>query len=119
MGQRPYAEGVGDDADLALSESDVEMVERIRQKVDRLVIIIVSGRPLIITDYLDDWDGIVAAWLPGTEAQGIADVLFGDYPFVGRLPYTWPRSADQLPQGDLDQDAALFPLGYGLTTDAE
>jgi len=119
VGERPYAEGVGDDPDLALAESDVEMVERIRQKVDRLVVIIISGRPLIVTDYLDDWDGLIAAWLPGTEAQGIADVLFGDYPFVGQLPYTWPRSADQLPQGTLDQEAALYPLGYGLTTEAE
>jgi beta-glucosidase len=119
VGERPYAEGRGDDADLALAQSDVKMLERIRQKVDRLVVIIISGRPLIVTDYLDDWDGLVAAWLPGTEAQGIADVLFGDYPFVGQLPYTWPRSADQLPQGTLNQDAALFPLGYGLTTAAE
>lgn len=119
VGERPYAEGLGDDSTLALAETDVQMLERIRQKVDRLVVIVISGRPLIVTDYLDDWDGLVAAWLPGTEAQGITDVLFGEYPFVGRLPYTWPRSADQLPQGALDQDAALFPLGYGLTTGEE
>ncbi|MGD1992048.1 MAG: glycoside hydrolase family 3 protein [Anaerolineae bacterium] len=115
VGEDPYAEGIGDDSNLALSETDVEMLERIREKVDRLVVIIISGRPLIVTDYLEEWDGLVAAWLPGTEAQGITDVLFGDYPFVGKLPYTWPRSADQLPQGALDQEQALFPLGYGLT----
>jgi beta-glucosidase len=119
VGERPYAEGVGDDPELALSEADVRMLERIREKVDQLVVILITGRPLIITDYLDSWDGVVVAWLPGTEAQGITDVLFGDYPFVGRLPYTWPRSVDQLPQGALDQDAALFPLGYGLTTSVE
>jgi beta-glucosidase len=115
VGEDPYAEGIGDDANLALVENEVAMLERIRGKVDQLVVIIISGRPLIITDYWEDWDGLIAAWLPGTEAQGIADVVFGDYPFVGRLPYTWPRSADQLPQGALDQDQALFPLGYGLT----
>jgi beta-glucosidase len=115
VGEDPYAEGVGDDANLALSDSDVEMLERIRAKVDRLVVILLAGRPMIVTDYVGDWDGFVMAWLPGTEAQGIADVLFGDYPFVGRLPFTWPRSADQLPQGTLDQNEALFPLGYGLT----
>ncbi len=117
VGERPYAEGVGDDPDLALSDVDVEMLERIREKVERLVVILITGRPLIITAYLDTWDGLVVAWLPGTEAQGIADVLFGDYPFVGQLPYTWPASVDQLPQGALNQDAALFPLGYGLATD--
>lgn len=115
VGERPYTEGQGDDWNLALAETDVKMLARIREKVDRLVVILVAGRPMIVTDYLDDWDGFVMAWLPGTEAQGVADVLFGDYPFVGRLPYTWPRSADQLPQGALDQDEALFPLGYGLT----
>ncbi len=119
VGERPYAEGLGDSRDLALPQVDVEMLERIREKVDRLVVILITGRPLIITPYLDAWDGLVVAWLPGTEAQGTTDVLFGDYPFVGRLPYTWPRSADQLPQGSLDQDAALFPLGYGLTADVE
>ncbi len=119
VGERPYAEGLGDDPDLALSDVDVDMLERIRQKVDRLVVVVIAGRPLIITDHVDDWDALVIAWLPGTEAHGITDVLFGDYPFVGQLPYTWPRSADQLPQGGLSEDAALFPLGYGLTTDGE
>jgi beta-glucosidase len=119
VGERPYAEGMGDDSNLALAEHDLEMLERIRGKVDRLVVIMLSGRPMIVTDYLEDWDGLVAAWLPGTEAQGIADVLFGDYAFVGKLPYTWPRSADQLPQGALDPDEALFPLGFGLTAGGE
>jgi beta-glucosidase len=117
VGEQPYAEFEGDDADLALTDNEIEMLARIREKVDTLVVIMIAGRPMIVSDYLGDWEGFVMAWLPGTEAQGIADVLFGDYPFVGRLPYTWPRSADQLPQGAMDQDEALFPLGYGITTE--
>jgi beta-glucosidase len=63
----------------------------------------------------------VAAWLPGTEGAGIADVLFGDYPFTGKLSYSWPRSDEQLPininnsEDKIGCDAPLFPFGYGLT----
>jgi beta-glucosidase len=65
-------------------------------------------------------DALVAAWLPGTEGQGIADVLFGDVPFTGKLPYTWPRSSEQLPFDfkNLPKEgcgAPLFPFGYGLS----
>lgn len=74
----------------------------------------------MITDDLKDWDAVVVAWLPGTEGQGIADVLFGDYNFVGKLPITWPKSLDQLPINDGDEDYdPLFPYGYGLTMDLE
>lgn len=119
IGERPYAEGVGDDGDLAIPTEDLAMLERLRPLVNHLVVIIISGRPVIITEYLDDWDAAVAAWLPGTEGAGVADMLFGDYPFTGMLPYTWPRSVDQLPfnfanlptSGD---NAPLFPFGYGL-----
>jgi beta-glucosidase len=112
VGERPYAEGVGDSDDLTLSAADQEMLGRMRARCGRLVVVILSGRPLIVMDGLDDWDALVAAWLPGTEGQGVADVLFGDRPFTGRLSYTWPRSMDQLPIGPGDEP--LFPLGYGL-----
>jgi beta-glucosidase len=78
---------------------------------------------LIITEHLSFVDAWVAAWLPGTEGEGISDVLFGDYPFIGKLPYTWPRSNDQLPinkynsVGKIGCDAPLFPFGYGLGED--
>jgi beta-glucosidase len=78
--------------------------------------ILISGRPLLITDQLPQIDAFVAAWLPGTEGQGIADVLFGDYPFTGKLPYTWPRSPEQLPINSnmSSETEPLFPFGYGL-----
>jgi len=121
VGEQPYAEGKGDASDLSLSNSDVDLIYRVRDRVDKLVVILVSGRPMILDDVLDESDAFVAAWLPGTEGEGVADVLFGDQPFKGKLPYTWPRSMDQLPfdfnnlptTGDA---APLFPFGYGLTT---
>jgi beta-glucosidase len=120
VGEMPYAEGLGDKADLSLSETDVQTIDNVRPLVDKLIVVIISGRPLVITDQLATADAWVAAWLPGTEGEGISDVLFGDYPFVGKLPYTWPRSNEQLPinvnnvAGRTGCDAPLFPFGYGL-----
>ncbi len=120
VGEKPYAEGVGDASDLRLTAGDVKVIERVRPQVDKLIVILLSGRPLIITEQYPLADAWVAAWLPGTEATGIADVLFGDYPFTGKLPYTWPRSNEQLPLnihnlGDRQGcDGPLFPYGYGL-----
>jgi len=120
VGEMPYAEGVGDTADLSLSNTDIQTIGNVRPLVDKLIVVIISGRPMVITDQLATADAWVAAWLPGTEGEGISDVLFGDYPFVGKLPYTWPRSNDQLPininnaAGLTGCDAPLFPFGYGL-----
>jgi beta-glucosidase len=120
VGETPYAEGVGDKADLRLSPDDAAMIDRMRAKVDKLIVVILSGRPLVITDQYLTADAWVAAWLPGSEADAVAGVLFGDYPFTGRLPYTWPRSNAQLPinknndAGLTGCSAPLFPYGYGL-----
>ena len=78
---------------------------------------LISGRPVVIQPFLGAMDALVAVWLPGTEGQGITDVLFGDYGFTGKLPRTWFKSVDQLPMnyGDKNYDP-LFPLGFGLTT---
>ena len=119
IGEQPYAEGRGDKEDLSLAPAEVQMTERMRDKCSKLVVVLISGRPMIVTEPLKQWDAFVAAWLPGTEGQGVADVLFGDRPFTGKLPYTWPRSNDQLPfdfknLGSGDQ-GPLFLYGYGLT----
>jgi beta-glucosidase len=116
VGEEPYAEGQGDSEDLSLSVADKRMLKRLPDKCDKLVVLLISGRPLIVTDYLDGWDAFVAAWLPGTEGQGVADAIFGDQPFSGKLPYTWPRSVDQLPLSALEEsgEEPLFPFGYGL-----
>lgn len=120
VGEMPYAEGMGDRADLSLYRVDQLVLEALRPKVDKLIVVILSGRPLVITDQYQSAQAWVAAWLPGSEGAGVADVLFGDYPFTGTLPYTWPRSNDQLPlnlnnsAGRSGCAAPLFPFGYGL-----
>lgn len=118
VGERPYAEGFGDSSDLRLPVGDLRLLNRMRESCDQLIVVLLSGRPLIITDQIDQWDAVVAAWLPGTEGQGVADGLFGTRPLSGKLPYTWPRSVDQLPFdfATLDPGEPLFPFGYGLTT---
>ena len=84
----------------------------------RCVVLIVSGRPQIITEQLAGIDALVASFLPGSEGAGVADVLFGDLPFTGQLPISWPRSADQVPIniGDATYDP-LFAYGWGLRTE--
>lgn len=108
VGEKPYAEGVGDDEDLELE--GVGFLANLGDSCERSVMVLVTGRPVIVTDYIEDWDALVAAWWFGSEATGLADVLFGDRPFTGRLPVDWPRSADDLPH----PTDPLFPRGFGL-----
>ena len=117
-GERPYAEGEGDSASISIHEDDIQMLANMGSACKKLVVILVSGRPIIISDWIDHWDAVVAAWLPGTEGGGVADVLFGSEPFTGKLPYTWPLSVDQLPYDFENPEEvsseALFPFGFGL-----
>jgi len=81
-----------------------------------VVTVLVSGRPLLVGRELGQSNAFVAAWLPGSEGKGIAEVLFGDYGFTGKLGFSWPRNAAQIPinVGDPGYDP-LFPYGFGLT----
>ena len=117
VGEMPYAEGEGDRKDLSLSAEDLALVKNAKQSGKPVVTLLISGRPMIIGPALVASDAFIAAWLPGTEGQGVADVLFGDYKPTGKLPQTWPRSMDQVPlhAGDAGADKALFPYGYGLS----
>lgn len=117
LSEMPYAEGEGDRGDLTLPDADIALLARVRPRCHKLVVILISGRPLIVTEHIPQWDAFVAAWLPGTEGQGVADVLFGDYPFNGRLSFSWPRSMEQIPLSALKEsgEAPLFPFGYGLS----
>ena len=116
VGETPYAEMEGDQESLALDKKDLATIDRIRKAGVPVVVIIVSGRPLMITDELDKWGGVIAAWLPGSEGKGITDVIFGDYNPTGRLSVTWPRNMAQIPInfGDTDYDP-LFEYGFGLS----
>ncbi|MBI5029913.1 MAG: glycoside hydrolase family 3 C-terminal domain-containing protein [Chloroflexi bacterium] len=118
VGEQPYAEGRGDSADLSLSKPDLALIDTMKARSKNLVVILLSGRPLTITDALPKADAFVAAWLPGTEGAGIADVLFGDYDFTGKLPYMWQRFNTQLPAHALSSRGCgpLFPFGFGLST---
>jgi beta-glucosidase len=116
IGETPYAEWQGDRQTLELSEEDIAVVDKMKQAGMPLLIVLISGRPLIIDKVIDKADAFVAAWLPGTEGLGVTDVLFGDFKPIGRLSFSWPRSMAQIPinVGDKNYDP-LFKYGFGLT----
>jgi beta-glucosidase len=116
VSERPYAEGVGDSATLALPAEDVALIAKMRPRVDKLIVIVYSGRPVVLDGIAGQADALIAAWLPGTEAgSGLADVLFGDLPFTGQTPFTWPKTADDSPRyGKKACDGAVYPYDYGL-----
>ncbi|HMC02756.1 MAG TPA: glycoside hydrolase family 3 N-terminal domain-containing protein [Cellulomonadaceae bacterium] len=121
IGEESYAEFRGDRPapdTLGLGDDDLRVAERVAASGVPTVAVLVSGRPLVITEQLAHWDALVVAWLPGTEGGGVADVLFGEATPTGKLPHSWPRSAEQVPIniGDADYDP-LFPYGFGLAYD--
>lgn len=130
FGEGPYVETGGDRTTegLQISANDKTVLEGLRNCLERrdddipVVAIIIAGRPLPITEYLDMFDAVIMAWLPGTEGEGVADVLFGDYDFTGILPITWMADSQDIPLKkeaaisgtELDADKVLYFNGYGL-----
>jgi beta-glucosidase len=115
IGELPYVEFFGDSKDLSVSKADVEKIKKLKAKGISVIALIISGRPLIISDIEADCDAIVAAWLPGSMAgPGIADVLYGDHDFSGKLSFTWPKDMAQLPINVGDGKEGRYPFGYGL-----
>ncbi len=116
VGEAPCAEWHGDTADLALPQAQLDLARRVKQAGTPLVVVVVSGRPVILGPLEPMADAIVAAWLPGTEGAGLAEVLTGAYDFTGRLPRSWARNMSQLPLnvGDADHDP-LYAYGFGLS----
>lgn len=112
VGEQPYAEMKGDRQDLRLAAADVALVKRARSSANSVVTILLSGRPLVLGDALTGSDALLAAWLPGTEGAGVADVLFGDYEPTGKLPRSWPAEAPI--DNGTTPGAAQFEFGYGL-----
>ena len=92
---------------------DIEVIRRVAATGIPVVTVLVSGRPLVVNAELELSTAFVAAWLPGSEGDGVAEVLFGEHPFTGRLSFSWPRSDDQNPDRG-DGSDPLFPWGFGL-----
>nr|BBD18023.1 beta-glucosidase [Gentiana triflora] len=116
VGEPSYTETAGDSLNLTMLEPGPTVIKNVCAVV-KCVVVVISGRPIVIEPYLESIDVLVAAWLPGTEGLGVTDVLFGDYGFSGRLPRTWFKNVDQLPMNVHDSRYdPLFPFGFGLTT---
>lgn len=111
-GEVPYAEGMGDSTTLALP--GLMVLDELGDRCASVVLVVVTGRPVLLTNTVTRVDAVVVAWLPGTAGEGIADTLFGDVPFTGTLPVNWPRGLDQVPTAP-DGEEYLFPIGFGLT----
>jgi beta-glucosidase len=135
VGETPYAEGYGDvggpecgwctvpqqeEKSLRLQPADRAVIDKVCAALPTCVVLVVSGRPQVLTDQLGEIDALVASWLPGSEGAGVADVLFGRRPFTGRLPVSWPSAEAQVPinVGDADY-RPLYPFGWGLRTGPE
>ena len=129
IGETPYSEGCGDipspqggssctnrPTTLEVDSADVAVVQKMKSAGLKTVVVLVTGRPLILDQILPIADAIVVAWLPGTEGAGVTDVLFGDVHPTGKLPRSWPSSMSQIPinVGDANYNP-LYPYAYGLT----
>ena len=112
IGEDPYTEFFGDKDNLDLLEEDIQTINNLKDKGYKVLVLLISGRPMNIADHLDNWDGFAAIWLPGTEANGVSDILFGDFQSTGKLSYPWPLNAEDganAPENDL-----LYNIGFGL-----
>ncbi len=113
FGEQPYAEFVGDRKDLAFrDEEGLTLLKSYRARGIPTVAVFLSGRPLWVNRELNAADAFVAAWLPGSEGAGVADVLFGKRAPTGRLSFSWPKTCEGAPLNDAK--GALFPVGHGL-----
>jgi beta-glucosidase len=126
VGETPYAEMFGDIGDgdgahkLSLNEEHQKYITTYTDTGIKTVVILISGRPLVVTEQINISDAFIAAWLPGSEGDGLSEVLFGDYDFKGKLPHSWPKSEQDFENkyGPNFWDQSIVPLyeiGYGLS----
>ncbi|WP_430967441.1 glycoside hydrolase family 3 protein [Spongiimicrobium sp. 2-473A-2-J] len=125
VGEVPYAEFFGDighesnELTLTLTQEHQNYISTYAAKGIPTVVLLISGRPLVVTEQIEQSKAFVAAWLPGSEGDGIAEVLFGDYDFKGKLPHSWPKSLADVrgtygPNFWDNTIRPLFRFGYGL-----
>ena len=127
VGEVPYAEFFGDighesnKLTLTLTDEHKKYISDYKNKGIKTVVVLISGRPLVVTDEIEVSDAFVCAWLPGSEGHGVAEVLFGDYNFKGKLPHSWPKSTKDFENNKYgpnfwdDSIEPLFEFGFGLT----
>lgn len=114
LGEKPYAEWKGDSADISITkelglDANANAIDLAKSLGHPTVTCIVAGRNVIISDYMKQWDGIVMCYLPGSEGDGIANVLTGKSSFKGTLPMPYYSTVE-----DIRTDNVMFPVGYGL-----
>ena len=97
------------------TDSDIAQIKEWQKAGHKVVVVLITGRPLPITSLINTADAFVVAWLPGSEGAGVADVLFGKVKPTGKLPHTWPKDAKQIPINVGDGKKGLYPYGFGLT----
>jgi len=116
VGEEPYAEGKGDRKELSLSRDDLSLITSAQASGKKVVVVLVTGRPMPLDSVIAGIHGLLVVWLPGSEGDGVADVLFGNYKPTGKLSHSWPRSGTQIPinKGDANY-SPLFPFGFGLS----
>jgi len=117
LGEVPYAEFEGDTQDLSITGSKADSgnksaIDYVKGLNKPVITLLVAGRNVLIEEYMDQWDSIVMCYLPGTEGDGIASVLYGETPFTGKLPMPYYKSVDDIA---MDNAELLFEVGYGLT----
>ena len=112
VGEDPYTEFFGDKDNLDLMEEDLNTIKNLKDKGYKVLVLLISGRPMNIADHIDNWDGFAALWLPGTEGDGVSDILFGDFQPTGKLSYPWPVNTEEGANALVSD--LLFDIGFGL-----
>jgi beta-glucosidase len=116
VGENPYAEGFGDTHKLTLSDAHKALISGCKALNKQVITVLISGRVMLIKDDLELSDAFVAAWLPGSEGDGVADFLFATDGFkpVGKSPFSWPVKYEDIPLEAIAEHA-LFKFDFGLT----
>ena len=115
VGEDPYTEMKGDSDQLYLSKKDIKSINEVKKMNIPYVIVLITGRPLIVDEVIDNSNAFLVAWLPGTEGGGVADILFGEKNLQGKLSFSWPKVMEDIPCNFDNNCEPLFPLGFGLT----
>tara|TARA_B100001094_G_scaffold291780_1_gene310439 strand:- start:111 stop:902 length:792 start_codon:yes stop_codon:yes gene_type:complete len=112
IGEDPYTEFFGDKDNLDLMDEDINTINNLKNNGYKVLVLLISGRPMNIAKHIDNWDGFAALWLPGTEGDGVSDILFGDFQSTGKLSYPWPIQTED--GANADRDSLLYNIGFGL-----